>query len=218
MNDPAVISRHIHNGVNIIDPNATYISNETIIETGVTIYPNAVLEGTCHIKAGASIGVGAHLINTQVNENARILSYSVLTDVNIGVNAQIGPFAYLRADASIGEACRIGSFVEVKNSKVGNKTSAAHLAYIGDAQVGNHVNIGCGVITANYDGKKKSQTTINDHAFIGSNVNLIAPITVGEGAFVAAGSTINKDLPAESFAIARVRQEVKENWQNDPRK
>ncbi|MCL2188610.1 MAG: UDP-N-acetylglucosamine diphosphorylase [Defluviitaleaceae bacterium] len=218
MKNQATIDRHIKNGVKIIDPSATYISEEAQIAAGVTVYPNAMLEGTCKIEAGASIGLGAHLKDTQVGENTRILSYSVLENARIGRDTQIGPFAYLRMNAVVGDNCRIGDFVEVKNSTVGNKTNAAHLAYIGDASVGNHVNIGCGVITANYDGKTKSRTKIDDHAFIGSNTNLIAPVEVGEWAYVAAGSTINKDIPAESLAIARARQEVKENWSKDPRR
>jgi bifunctional UDP-N-acetylglucosamine pyrophosphorylase/glucosamine-1-phosphate N-acetyltransferase len=210
--------RHMNNGVHMIDPNATYIDETVEIAEGVTLYPGAVLEGACKIENGAYIGPGVHLKDTYVGANARILSYSVLFEAHVGANTQIGPFAYLRPGSCIGERCRIGNFVEIKNAHIGNDTNAAHLTYIGDATVGNNVNVGCGVITANYDGVTKSQTIINDNAFVGSNTNLIAPIEIGEWAYIAAGSTLNQSVPASGFAIARARQETKENWDKDPRR
>jgi len=189
------------NGVQMIDPAATYIDADVQIAPEAVIYPGVVIEGASVIAQGA-----------------RILAHSVISDAQVGAFSQIGPFAYLRPGTKIGEKCRIGNFVEVKNANIGNQTNAAHLTYIGDADVGSRVNVGCGVITANYDGVNKSRTTIHDRAFIGSNANLIAPVEIGEGAFIAAGSTINKSMPANSFAIARARQETKENWDKDPRK
>ncbi|MCL2605387.1 MAG: hypothetical protein FWD90_13005 [Defluviitaleaceae bacterium] len=211
-------ARHLQNGVRMIDPAATYIDETVEIAADVTIYPNAVLEGACKIEAGAYIGPGAHLKNVYVGPNAKIHSYSVLTDAKVGADTDIGPFAYLRGNAEVGERCRIGSFVEIKKSRVGDDTNAAHLAYIGDAAVGRNVNIGCGVITANYDGKTKSRTVIGDNAFIGSNANLIAPVEVGEWGYIAAGSTVNEDIPADALAIARARQVVKPDWDKNPYK
>ncbi|MCL2500706.1 MAG: hypothetical protein FWE90_10300 [Defluviitaleaceae bacterium] len=211
-------ARHIENGVRMVDPAATYIDETVEIAKGVTIYPNAVLEGACVIEAGAYIGPGAHLKDVHVGPNAKIHSYSVLTDAEVGADTNVGPFAYLRGNAVIGKRCRIGSFVEIKKSRVGDDTNAAHLAYIGDATVGCNVNIGCGVITANYDGKTKSRTIINDNAFIGSNVNLIAPVEVGEWGYIAAGSTIYESIPDDSFAIARGKQYTKSDWGKDPRR
>ena len=151
--------------------------------------------------------------NTKVGKNTAVRQ-SVLTDAAIGEDTRIGPFAYLRDGAVVGDRCRIGSFVEIKKSNIGNETNMAHLAYIGDADVGNKVNYGCGAITANYDGKKKYRTVIADGAFIGCNTNLIAPVEIGEGALIAAGSTIDQSVPEYSLGIARKRQITKENWVN----
>jgi bifunctional UDP-N-acetylglucosamine pyrophosphorylase/glucosamine-1-phosphate N-acetyltransferase len=192
---------HMANGVRMIDPSAVYIDAGVKIAADVILYPGVVLEGDCEIQT-----------------NTRVLAHSVLTDSKVGANAQIGPFAYLRPKTVVGDNCRIGNFVELKNAKIGNKTSAAHLIYVGDAEVGSNVNIGCGVITANYDGKRKHKTVIENNTFIGSNSTLIAPVTVKEGAFIAAGSTINEDVPADNFAIARGRQVNKTDWKGDPRK
>lgn len=194
-------AKHMENGVRMIDPATTYIDEGVEIGADAVIYPGVVLEGKCVIAS-----------------DAKILAHSVLIDAKVGANSQIGPFAYLRPGTTIGANCRIGNFVEVKNATIGNKTNAAHHAYIGDADVGSGVNYSCGAITANYDGKNKSRTVIKDNAFIGSNAALIAPIEVGEWGYVAAGSTLNKDVPAETLAIARARQENKENWKKDPRR
>jgi bifunctional UDP-N-acetylglucosamine pyrophosphorylase/glucosamine-1-phosphate N-acetyltransferase len=216
MND--VNARFIQNGVRMIDPNATYIDETVEIAKGVTIYPNAILEGMCKIETGAYIGPGVHLKDVYVGENARILSYSVLSNAKIGADTNVGPFAYMRMGVDIGERCRIGSFVEVKNAVIGDETTAAHLAYIGDADVGKNVNFGCGAITANYDGVKKHRTVIGDNAFIGCNSNMIAPIEIGDWTYIAAGSTITDPMPNNSFAIARTRQITKPDWEKDPRK
>jgi len=202
---------HMAKGVRIIDPATTYIDETVEIAPDTVIYPGCILEGTCKIEEGAIIGPYTHMRNTNIGKSATVRQ-SVLFDTTIGENTNVGPFAYLRSEAVVGDKCRIGSFVEIKNSNLGNKTSMAHLAYIGDADVGNNVNFGCGAITANYDGAKKHRTTICDGAFIGSNSNLIAPVTIGEGALIAAGSTITDPVPEYSMGIARERQTVKENW------
>ncbi len=137
---------------------------------------------------------------------------SVCTDSSIDDNTTVGPFAYIRPNCEVGKNVKVGDFVELKKAKIGNNSKASHLTYIGDATVGENVNFGCGCITVNYDGKNKFKTTVEDNAFIGSNVNLIAPITVEKNAKVAAGSTITKNVPSNSLAIGRVRQENKENY------
>lgn len=203
--------KHMENGVHIIDPMHVYIDETVEISPGAVIYPGVILEGFCNIGAGAIIGAHSSLTNVVVGKGAHI-RHSVLVDVTIGEDTAIGPFAYLRPGAQIGDQCKIGSFVEVKNANIANHTSVAHLAYIGDADVGERVNVGCGVITANYDGKNKHRTTIGNDVFVGSNANLIAPVTLGDNAFVAAGSTITKDVSPGAMAIARNHQVEKTNW------
>jgi len=209
----ATNEKHMANGVYIIDPANVYIDEAAEIAAGVVIYPGVMLEGNCKIGEGAIIGANSNLTNTVVGAGAHIRQ-SVLIDAAVGPNTEIGPFAYLRPKANIGEKCKVGSFVEVKNSNINDGSSVAHLAYVGDSDVGRKVNVGCGVITANYDGKNKCRTTIGDNAFIGSNSNLIAPVTIGENAFVAAGSTITDDVPSGAMAIARERQTVKPDWKS----
>ncbi|MCL2527285.1 MAG: bifunctional UDP-N-acetylglucosamine diphosphorylase/glucosamine-1-phosphate N-acetyltransferase GlmU [Defluviitaleaceae bacterium] len=203
--------QHMENGVQIMDPATTYIDKSVEIAADTIIYPGCILEGTCKIEPGAIIGPYTHMKDTVVGKGTAVRQ-SVLTSAKIGENTEVGPFAYLRPGAAVGDRCRVGNFVEIKNAILGNETKMAHLAYIGDADVGSKVNIGCGVITANYDGKKKHRSVIRDGAFIGSNANLIAPIEIGEGAFIAAGSTITEAVPDYSMGIARERQTTKENW------
>ncbi len=204
-------TRHMMNGVKMIDPSAVYIEETVKLSEGVLLYPGVILEGNCEIEPGAVIGPNTRLVNTKVGSNANI-QYSVLYDSVVGGGTDVGPFAYLRPGANIGSNCRIGDFVEVKNSNIGNKTKVSHLAYIGDADIGEKVNWGCGAITANYDGKHKHRTTVGDNAFVGCNSNLVAPVKVGEGAFVAAGSTVTDEVPPEALAIARQRQVNKPGW------
>jgi len=201
-------SRHMNNGVRMLDPATTYIDEGTKIARGVIIYPNVILEGACEIAANAIIGAGCHLSDTSVGANAHIRQ-SVTSGAKIGANSEVGPFAYLRPGAIIGQDCRVGNFVEVKNANLADGVKMAHLAYIGDADVGKNVNFSCGAITANYDGTKKHRTTIGDNAFIGSNVNLIAPVEIGSDAIIAAGSTITDQVPPCALGIARERQCVK---------
>ncbi len=202
---------HMDNGVTIVNPDATYIDNEVVIERDVVIYPNCHLRGNTKIGKGSLIRENSVIENSIVGENCTIWS-STLTEACVGDQTTVGPYAYLRPKTDVGKKCKIGDFVELKNAKFGNASKASHLAYIGDAVVGENVNIGCGVVFVNYDGKNKFVSTIGDGAFIGSNVNLVAPVTVGEHATVAAGSTIVSDVPKDSLAIARERQTNKENW------
>jgi bifunctional UDP-N-acetylglucosamine pyrophosphorylase/glucosamine-1-phosphate N-acetyltransferase len=153
-------ARHLDNGVRMPDPVAVYIDSAVEIAAETVIYPGAILEGACKIEEGVFIGPGVHLKDTHIGQNAKILSYSVLTQARVGADTSVGPFAYLRPGADIGRRCRIGNFVEIKKAAIGDDTNAAHLTYIGDATVGSNVNIGCGVITANYDGVTKSHTVM----------------------------------------------------------
>ncbi|MCL2372331.1 MAG: bifunctional UDP-N-acetylglucosamine diphosphorylase/glucosamine-1-phosphate N-acetyltransferase GlmU [Defluviitaleaceae bacterium] len=203
--------RHMENGVRMLDPATVYIDATVKISQDTVIYPGAVIEGKSTIEEGAIVGPGTHMKDTTLGKCAHIRQ-SVTDGAKIGAHSTVGPFAYLRPGTAIGEHCRVGNFVEIKNATLGNDTKMAHLAYIGDADVGNNVNYSCGAITANYDGKNKFRTTIKDGAFIGSNANLVAPLTIGEGAFVAAGSTITKDLPDGALGIGRARQEERANW------
>ena len=170
-----------------------------------------LIEGTI-VGKNCTIGPFSILKNTQIGDNVRIEPYSILHNTKVGNECIIGPFAHLQEETIIGNNCQIGNFVEVKRSTVGDQTKAKHLAYVGDAQIGSHVNIGAGSITCNYDGKEKHTTTINDNAFIGTNNSLVAPVTIGKGAFTAAGSVITNDVPQEALAIARAKQINKEGY------
>ena len=206
-----ILDAHFENGVVIVDPSSVYIDMDVEISPRVIIHPGTSIFGNTRIKEGAQIGPYTQITNSVIGSGT-VVRNSVLETVHVGSNCQIGPFAYLRPGTVIGNRCRVGNFVEVKNAKLGDDTTAAHLAYIGDAQIGKGVNFGCGAITVNYDGESKHVTVVEDNAFIGSNANLIAPVTVHSGAFIAAGSTIDKEVPAGTLAIARERQTNKEGF------
>jgi bifunctional UDP-N-acetylglucosamine pyrophosphorylase/glucosamine-1-phosphate N-acetyltransferase len=198
-------------GVSLIDPNSITIDETVIIETDVIIEPQTHLRGNTIIKQGCRIGPGTLIENSQIDENVTI-QYSVVTDSIVRATTKVGPYAHLRGHAEVGEGCRIGNFVELKNTTLGNKTNVSHLSYLGDATVGTRVNIGAGTITANYDGVNKNATKIGDRTKTGSNSVLVAPITLGEDVYVAAGSTVTQDVPDDSLVIARERQVVKQGW------
>lgn len=202
---------HMRNGVTIINPDNTYISADAEIGRDTVLQPGTMIEGKTVIGDGCTIGPNSQIVDSTIGDQTTIHS-SVVLQSEIGSNTAIGPFAHIRPETSLGDSVRIGNFVEVKKSTLGDGSKAAHLSYIGDANVGSGVNFGCGTIVVNYDGKKKHVTTVEDDAFIGCNSNLIAPVTVGKGAYVAAGSTISKNVPKNSLAIARVRQENKEDY------
>jgi bifunctional UDP-N-acetylglucosamine pyrophosphorylase / glucosamine-1-phosphate N-acetyltransferase len=202
---------HMRNGVTIIDPDNTYIETDVVIESDVVIYPGTIISGTSIIRENAIIGPNSEIVNCEVGKDT-VIKQSVATDSKIGDRVKIGPFAHIRPDAVIGDEVKIGNFVEIKKSDLGVGSKVSHLSYIGDAHVGSNVNIGCGTITVNYDGKNKYLTTIEDDAFIGCNSNLIAPVTIGKGSYVAAGSTITKDVPADALSVARARQANKEGY------
>ncbi|MFZ3578496.1 bifunctional UDP-N-acetylglucosamine diphosphorylase/glucosamine-1-phosphate N-acetyltransferase GlmU [Virgibacillus sp. DJP39] len=206
-----VNEKHMRNGVTIIDPNNTYIGLDVIIEQDVLIHPGSIIKGNSIIKTNAEIGPHSEIVNCTVGDGT-VIHQSVASDSQIGSNTKIGPYANIRPSASIGNKVKIGNFVEVKKSVIGDESKVSHLSYIGDAEIGTNVNVGCGTITVNYDGKNKHLTKIEDDAFIGCNSNLVAPITIGKGSFVAAGSTITKNVPEDSLSVARARQENKEGY------
>ncbi len=207
----AVNKSHMLNGVNIINPESVTISPETIIEAGATIQQGCILLGDNVIGKGAVIGPNTELCNAVIEEGV-VCRHSLVYDSTIKKNATIGPFAHIRMGSIIGERDRIGNFVEVKNSKIGTKTNAAHLAYIGDTDCGDNVNFGCGSITVNYDGKNKHRTTIGSRVFLGCNSNLIAPIEIEDDSYIAAGSTIHEKVEAGDMAIARTKQTNKKDY------
>ncbi|MFT8872657.1 MAG: bifunctional UDP-N-acetylglucosamine diphosphorylase/glucosamine-1-phosphate N-acetyltransferase GlmU [Sporolactobacillus sp.] len=202
---------HMENGVTLIDPNTTYIAADCKIGMDTIIKPGTVIEGNTVIGNGCIIGPYSHIMDCRIGEGT-VVEQSVLEKSVIADNVQIGPFAHLRPQSSVLSRAKIGNFVEVKKSEIGRDSKASHLTYIGDATIGSDVNMGCGTITVNYDGVNKLKTTIGDGAFIGCNANLVAPVTIGKGAYVAAGSTITQSVNEDALAIARSRQTNKEGY------
>lgn len=201
-------NKHLENGVCLIDPNNTYIEEDVVIAKDTTIYPNVLLKGNTKIGSNVTLLSGCEITSSEIGDGC-LIDNSKIIDCKLGENTNVGPMAHLRGNCEIGNECRIGNFVEMKKTIFGNGSKCAHLSYIGDSEVGKKVNIGCGVVTVNYDGKNKHKTIIKDGAFIGSNCNLVAPIVVGKNALVAAGSTIYKDVEDGDMAIARSFQENK---------
>lgn len=198
-------------GVTLVDPDSVTIDDGVQIGADVVIEPQTHLRGTTTIGAGSRIGPGSLIENSDIGENVSVL-FSVVSESQVQQNSRIGPYAHLRGHAAVGEQCRIGNFVEIKNSTLGDRTNVAHLSYLGDATLGQQVNVGAGTITANYDGVRKHRTVIGDRTKTGSNSVLVAPVTLGDDVTVAAGSTITEDVPADSLVIARSRQVVKPGW------
>lgn len=206
-----IAESHMRSGVTIIDPGSTYISSDAKIGRDAVLQPGTMIEGQTVIGEKCIIGPNSHIANSEIGNHTTIHS-SVVRDSIIGSGTTVGPFAHIRPESKLSDNVRIGNFVEVKKSRLGEGSKVSHLSYIGDAEVGTDVNIGCGTITVNYDGKNKHTTTIEDDVFVGCNSNLVAPVKIGKGAYVAAGSTITKDVPESSLAIGRARQENKEGY------
>ncbi|MEL7405775.1 MAG: bifunctional UDP-N-acetylglucosamine diphosphorylase/glucosamine-1-phosphate N-acetyltransferase GlmU [Cyanobacteria bacterium J06558_2] len=198
-------------GVTMISPDSITIEENVQLEPDVVIEPQTHLRGDTAIAAGSRIGPGSLIENSQIGANVQVL-YSVVTDSEVAANTRIGPYAHLRGHAKLGESCRVGNFVEIKKTTVGANTNMAHLSYLGDATLGDQVNIGAGTITANYDGKQKHHTTIKQGAKTGSNSVLVAPVTLGENVTVAAGSVVTKDVDDNALVIARSRQKEIPDW------
>ncbi|MBO0999588.1 bifunctional UDP-N-acetylglucosamine diphosphorylase/glucosamine-1-phosphate N-acetyltransferase GlmU [Bacillus sp. SD075] len=202
---------HMRNGVTIIDPLTTFIEADVQIGQDTVINPGSFIKGKSIIGQECLIGPNTEISNCEIGDGTEVLQ-SVVHESSIGSFVKIGPFAHVRPQSDIKDSVKIGNFVEIKKTVFGKGSKASHLSYIGDAEVGENVNIGCGSITVNYDGKNKHLTKIEDNVFIGCNSNLVAPVTVGEGAYVAAGSTITQDVPQEALSVARARQVNKEDY------
>jgi bifunctional UDP-N-acetylglucosamine pyrophosphorylase / glucosamine-1-phosphate N-acetyltransferase len=199
-------------GVGIEDPDSTHVGLDVVVEADCLLRPYTFLEGRTIVHAGASVGPFVRLVDTEVGPDAQILDHCLLRECTVGAGASVGPFAHIRPETRIGARAKVGNFVELKKTTLGDGSKAPHLSYIGDATVGPGVNIGAGTITCNYDGAHKHPTHIEAGAFIGSDTTLVAPITIGEGAYIAAGSAITQDVPAGALALGRARQVVKPGW------
>jgi bifunctional UDP-N-acetylglucosamine pyrophosphorylase/glucosamine-1-phosphate N-acetyltransferase len=199
-------------GVTLIDPQQTFIDLDVHVAKDVTIYPMVTLEGETSVEEGTTIRSGTRIVDSRIGANVEILDCCLIAESTVGDETTVGPFAHVRKETWIGGHCRIGNFVEIKKSRVSDGVKAAHLIYLGDAEIGRAANIGAGTITCNFDGFKKSETIIEEEAFIGTDSQLVAPVRIGRGAYVAAGSCITEDVPADSLAIARSRQTVKQGW------
>jgi len=199
-------------GVAIEDPDTTWVGPDVRVAPDAVIRPFTYLEGGTVVESDAEIGPGCRLRDVHVGSGARILDHCVLLECSVGAGAQVGPFSHIRPGSRLGARSRVGNFVELKKTDLGEGSKASHLSYLGDSQIGREVNVGAGTITCNYDGEAKHQTRIGDGAFIGSDSVLVAPVTIGEGAYVAAASAITEDVEAEALALGRARQVVKPGW------
>ncbi|MCC8122917.1 MAG: UDP-N-acetylglucosamine diphosphorylase [Oscillospiraceae bacterium] len=198
-------------GVRIIDPASTFVGPEVEIGAGTVLLPGTILRGKTRVGTDCEIGPNTMVCSATLGDRVTV-NASQIYESTVEDETTVGPFAYIRPHCHIGRAVKVGDFVELKNSTIGAGTKISHLTYVGDSDVGQGVNFGCGTVTVNYDGDEKHRTTIGDGAFIGCNTNLIAPVQVGDGAYTAAGSTITQEVPARSLAIARSRQTIKEHW------
>ncbi|HCN61586.1 MULTISPECIES: bifunctional UDP-N-acetylglucosamine diphosphorylase/glucosamine-1-phosphate N-acetyltransferase GlmU [Mammaliicoccus] len=203
--------QHMINGVTIVDPATTYIGKHVVIGEDTVVEPGTRIAGKTIIGKNVAIGMNSDIKNSTIKDNATI-KQSVITDSVVGEFSTVGPFAQLRPGTELGKETKIGNFVETKKAVLKDGAKVSHLSYIGDAEVGERTNIGCGSITVNYDGVNKFRTIIGDDAFIGCNSNLVAPVEVGDGSFIAAGSTITDDVPDESLALGRARQTTKQGY------
>ena len=209
-----VIMGLMKKGVMFHDPESVIVHPEVKIGADSIIYPRVCLEGETVIGKASTIYQGVRMVDSSVGKNVKILDNSVIERSRIDEGSSVGPFAHLRPGSNLGKRVKVGNFVEVKNSRISDGSKAAHLSYIGDTSIGRNVNIGAGTIICNYDGVKKHRTVIEDGVFIGSDTQLIAPVKIGKGAFVAAGSTITNDVPAKALAISRTRQKEYAGWSN----
>lgn len=199
-------------GVTLIDPDSTTIDTTVQIEPDVVIEPQTHLRGKTVVSTGSRIGPGSLIENSQIGAYATV-AFSVVSDSTVGNGTRVGPYAHLRGEAVVGDNCRIGNFVEIKKSTLGTGTNVAHLSYLGDATLGNKVNVGAGTITANYDGYRKHPTVIGDRTKTGSNSVLVAPLTIGSDVTIAAGSVVRKDAPDNCLVVSRAPQKNHEGWQ-----
>jgi bifunctional UDP-N-acetylglucosamine pyrophosphorylase/glucosamine-1-phosphate N-acetyltransferase len=194
-----------------VDMRCAYIDETVKIGAGTVIGPCVTLEGNTVIGENCVIGQNTRIKDSVIAERVEIQS-SVITESEVGEGTKVGPFAYMRPGSKVGKDCKVGDFVEIKNSTFGDGSKASHLTYIGDSDVGSGVNLGCGVVFVNYDGTNKYRSTVGDGAFIGCNSNLVSPVNVGEGAYIAAGSTVTEDVEADALYVARARGTKKQGW------
>jgi len=199
-------------GVTIVDPASTWIGPDVLVGGDTVIHPNVYLEGRTRIGSGCTINAGVRIVDSTLGNGVVINNFCVIAESQIADGAKIGPFAHLRPASVVGEQAHIGNFTELKKTTIGKGSKANHLSYLGDATIGEGVNVGAGTITCNYDGTAKHPTVIEDGAFIGSDSQLVAPVRVGKGAYVAAGSSIVDDVPAGALGIARGKQVNKPGW------
>ena len=206
-----ILRKHMESGVAVLDPSAVYVDPRVTIGAGTTLLPGTILRGRTVIGRNCEIGPHTMIRDCTVGDDT-LVNASQTNESTIGSRTKVGPFAYVRPGSVIGDDIKVGDFVEVKNSVIGNGTKISHLTYVGDTDVGEQVNFGCGTVTTNYDGFHKYRTVIGNGVFIGCNTNLVAPVSVGDGAYIAAGATITKDVPADSLAIARSPETIKDGW------
>lgn len=209
----SINKKHLDNGVTIIDPKNTYIGVDVKIGEDTIIYPGNVIEGNTEIGENCILYPNSRISDSNIKNCVEIQS-STIIDSSIGEGTTVGPFAYVRPESNIGKHVRIGDFVEIKKSTIGDNTKVSHLTYIGDAEVGAECNFGCGTVVVNYDGNNKYKTIIGNNAFIGCNTNLVSPVEVKDNSYIAAGSTITKEVPEGSLAIARAKQKNIDGWVN----
>ena len=204
---------HMRNGVTMRNPESVYIEDGVEIGNDTEICQNVTIKSGTKIGSDCVIGSGSMLDRAVIHDGVDVLS-SVILESEVDEGTHVGPFAYIRPNCHVGKEVKVGDFVELKNSNIDDGTEISHLTYIGDSDVGKRVNFGCGTVTCNYDGKKKYRTTIGDDCFVGCNTNFVSPINVGDGVYIAAGSTITEDIPENSLSIARARQVNKEGWKD----
>ena len=204
---------HMRNGVTMRNPESVYIEDGVEIGNDTEICQNVTIKSGTKIGSDCVIGSGSMLNRAVIHDGVDVLS-SVILESEVDEGTHVGPFAYIRPNCHVGKEVKVGDFVELKNSNIDDGTKISHLTYIGDSDVGKRVNFGCGTVTCNYDGKKKYRTTIGDDCFVGCNTNFVSPINVGDGVYIAAGSTITEDIPENSLSIARARQVNKEGWKD----
>jgi bifunctional UDP-N-acetylglucosamine pyrophosphorylase / glucosamine-1-phosphate N-acetyltransferase len=211
-----LVERRLHEmmgaGVIVEDPASTFVGLDVQVDAGAVLRAGTLLEGRTRVGAGATIGPFARLADVEIGPGTSVLDHCLLRECVVGAGASIGPFAHVRPETRIGDRARVGNFVELKKTRLGEGAKAPHLSYLGDATIGDAANIGAGTITCNYDGVAKHPTTIGDGAFVGSNSTLVAPVTIGAGSYVAAASVITEDVPADALAVARSRQTTKPDW------
>lgn len=205
------ILEHMEAGVIFMDIDTVFIDDGVKIGEGTIIEPCVQIRGETEIGENCIIGQNSRIEQSVLSNDVKVLS-SVVLESKIGSGTNVGPFAYLRPNSVIGRNCKIGDFVEVKNSTMGDGTKASHLTYIGDSDLGDNINLGCGVVFVNYDGTNKYRSTIEDGAFIGCNTNLVSPVNVGKGAYIAAGTTVTKNVPEDALCVGRAKQRVIEGW------